>query len=163
MSLYIIILPDEKLKNILNEFKEPYILHDKSFLENKSEILSKPNANHIFVNAYLSSERYEYYCIAKRFRMKYGVMIESDKAESLRKHDIPINELKNYKKSTSTQKRIVSSDFQSKLTMKIKELNKKYGVDSVNEEVFMKIVNVAEDLDNLEEIYEKIIIENKKR
>ncbi|KAG0438968.1 hypothetical protein DMUE_2760 [Dictyocoela muelleri] len=170
MSLLIIVTSESRLNELINEISNEYTLHKTGFQETRSKILTDPNKNHIITDALLLSQRYEFYCIARRFQLNFGVIIESDEAEPLGKYDIPVTNLINFKpkksianKKTSiaNKKKIIKSDFQSKLREKVKKLNEKYGIDDDFDHIFMKIVNVADDIENVESLYEKIILQKK--
>lgn len=163
MSLLIIVAPESRLKELLKELTYDYTLHKTAFQQTRSKILADPNKNHVITEALLRSQRYEYYCIARRFQLKFGVIIESEDAEPPGKYDILVDDLINFrsKKSIANRKKILKSDFHSQLRDKIKVLNEKYGVEDDLDNVFMKIVNVADDLENLESLYEKLILEKK--
>ncbi|KAM0678001.1 hypothetical protein BDAP_000125 [Binucleata daphniae] len=165
-------------------------IEGETYAEQKSNLLHHLHlANNLLVtNCFLKSQRYEIFCIAKRFNLSYCVIVDETETD-FEAYEVPnarfvydkpmynsatlheINKIKTIKRNNKahTKKIHVSSDYFVNVQQIIKTINKEFESKSyVLKECEQKLYNILQVnnvcIDEIETCYKKIIqneLENK--
>ncbi|KAM0676188.1 hypothetical protein GVAV_000151 [Gurleya vavrai] len=167
----------------LKEFISYELINEDTFIATKSKLTQNlpSDLNFVLPNCFLKSQRYEIYCLAKRFNTKFCILLADGQCDNILFEELnkkfifenpvfeidslnEILELKNVKKKSKAhvKQKIVGSDYLTNIRIIVDRINLDYEkyrfmLKECEEKLMSLVQTDAIDLEKIDFCYKKII------